>query len=147
MRTLIRNKFTAVSIIYFCCGCATSRPVHDLPSKQISSPAIKTNKAALPYTNVKVSYYGSSEDGLSSKTASGEPFNPQLLTAAHRTLPFGTKVHLINPQNNISTVVRINDRGPFVSGRDLDISKAAAEKLGITSKGVAVLKMRVEKTE
>jgi rare lipoprotein A len=64
-------------------------------------------------------------------TASGEPMDPGALTAAHRTLPFGTRVTVTNRQNGRSTVVRINDRGPFVKGRVIDLSPAAAEALDV----------------
>ena len=74
---------------------------------------------------------------LRSITASGERMNPNALTAAHRTLPFGTKVRVKNLQNGRSVVVRINDRGPFVGGRVIDVSKAAAAKLGMISSGTA----------
>jgi rare lipoprotein A len=72
---------------------------------------------------------------LTSKTASGERMNPAKLTAAHKTLPFGTKLKVTNPKNGKSVVVRINDRGPFIKGRVLDLSKAAAQKIGIISRG------------
>jgi rare lipoprotein A len=65
------------------------------------------------------------------KTASGEAMNPAALTAAHRTLPFGTEVTVINRHNGRSVVVRINDRGPFVHGRVIDLSPAAARALGV----------------
>lgn len=61
--------------------------------------------------------------------------NPAAMTAAHRSLPFGTKVRVVNRRNGKAVVVRINDRGPFVSGRILDLSKAAAEKLGFLRAG------------
>ena len=79
------------------------------------------------------SYYGAGLAGH--KTANGERLNPHALTAAHKKLPFGThvRVHV----GSHSVVVRINDRGPFVAGRILDVSPAAADKLGIRSKGVA----------
>ena len=73
---------------------------------------------------------------LNSKTASGERMNPADLTAAHRTLPFGTKVKVVNEKNGRTITVRINDRGPFVKGRVLDLSKAAAEKLGFLRAGL-----------
>lgn len=73
---------------------------------------------------------------LTSRTASGEMMNPALLTAAHRTLPFGTKVRVTNRTNGRSVVVRINDRGPFVRGRIVDVSKEAARQLGMVSAGV-----------
>jgi rare lipoprotein A len=65
------------------------------------------------------------------QTASGEAMNPDALTAAHRTLPFGTEVTVINRNNGRSVVVRINDRGPFVRGRVIDLSPAAARALGV----------------
>ncbi|MBP0437501.1 septal ring lytic transglycosylase RlpA family protein [Tianweitania sediminis] len=72
---------------------------------------------------------------LTSKTASGERMNPQAMTAAHRSLPFGTKIKVTNSSNGKAVVVRINDRGPFIKGRVLDLSKAAAGKLGFIGKG------------
>lgn len=74
---------------------------------------------------------------LTSKTASGERMNPAAMTAAHRTLPFGTRLKVINQRNGRSVVVRINDRGPFIRGRVLDLSKAAAQKLGFIRAGHA----------
>ncbi|MER8829679.1 septal ring lytic transglycosylase RlpA family protein [Mesorhizobium sp. M0938] len=72
---------------------------------------------------------------LHSKTASGERMNPSALTAAHRTLPFGTKLKVTNRNNGRSVVVRINDRGPFIKGRVIDLSKGAARRLGFISSG------------
>ncbi|MGL4405302.1 MAG: septal ring lytic transglycosylase RlpA family protein [Notoacmeibacter sp.] len=72
---------------------------------------------------------------LTSMTANGEMMNPAKLTAAHKSLPFGTKLKVTNPKNGKSVVVRINDRGPFIKGRVLDLSKAAAQKIGIISRG------------
>lgn len=72
---------------------------------------------------------------LTSRTASGERMNPAAMTAAHRSLPFGTKIKVTNQRNGRSVVVRINDRGPFVRGRMLDLSRAAANKLGFIGAG------------
>ncbi|WP_157014309.1 septal ring lytic transglycosylase RlpA family protein [Mesorhizobium xinjiangense] len=72
---------------------------------------------------------------LTSKTASGERMNPAAMTAAHRTLPFGSQVKVTNKGNGRSVVVRINDRGPFIRGRVIDLSKAAARKLGFIRAG------------
>jgi rare lipoprotein A len=72
---------------------------------------------------------------LHSKTASGERMNPSAMTAAHRTLPFGTKLKVTNQRNGKTVVVRINDRGPFIRGRVIDLSKAAARQLGFISSG------------
>jgi len=78
---------------------------------------------------------GASWYALHSKTASGERMNPSALTAAHRTLPFGSKVKVTNQRNGKSIVVRINDRGPFIRGRMLDLSKGAANRLGFVGAG------------
>lgn len=72
---------------------------------------------------------------LHSKTASGERMNPSAMTAAHRTLPFGTKLRVTNQNNGKSVIVRINDRGPFIRGRVLDLSKGAAGQLGFIGSG------------
>ena len=72
----------------------------------------------------------STESG--SRTASGQPLNPRALTAAHRSLPFGTKVRVSNRKNGRSVIVTINDRGPFVRGRIIDVSPAAARELGFS---------------
>ena len=69
------------------------------------------------------------------KTANGEKFNPNGLTAAHKTLPFGTILRVTNPDNGRSIVVRVNDRGPFTKGLDLDISRGGAQQLGFIKKG------------
>lgn len=81
----------------------------------------------------QASYYGS-ESG--SRTASGARYNPNGLTAAHRTLPFGTQVLVTEPRSGRSVVVTINDRGPFIRGRVLDLSVGAARAIGITGRGV-----------
>jgi rare lipoprotein A len=78
---------------------------------------------------------------LRSRTASGEMMNPSAMTAAHRSLPFGTKVLVENLSNGKSVVVRINDRGPFIKGRIIDVSKAAASVLGMLGSGTARVKV------
>ncbi|MDZ7823949.1 MAG: septal ring lytic transglycosylase RlpA family protein [Ahrensia sp.] len=74
---------------------------------------------------------------LKSRTASGEMMNPSAMTAAHKTLPFGTRVKVTNKKNGKSVIVRINDRGPFIKGRIIDVSKAAAVKIGMIKSGHA----------
>lgn len=69
------------------------------------------------------------------RTANGERMNPSAMTAAHRSLPFGTKVKVTNQRNGRAIVVRINDRGPFIGGRIIDLSKAAASALGFVRSG------------
>lgn len=80
---------------------------------------------------------GASWYALSSKTASGERMNAAKLTAAHKSLRFGTKLRVTNSRNGKSVVVRINDRGPFIRGRVLDLSKAAASHIGMVRSGHA----------
>ncbi len=87
------------------------------------------------------SWYGGNFHGR--RTANGETYNMNALTAAHKTLPFGTRVRVTNTRNGDSVVVRINDRGPFVGGRVIDLSRAAASQIGVTSSGVAPVKLAV----
>ena len=89
----------------------------------------------------KGSFYADKFEG--SPTASGEKYKHSKLTAAHKTLPFGTKVRVTNVANNLSVEVVINDRGPYVDGRVIDLSKSAAEKLGFISQGLAEVKVEV----
>jgi rare lipoprotein A len=89
----------------------------------------------------RASWYGAKFHG--EPTASGETFDMTELTAAHRTLPFGTRVRVTNEANGRSVVVRINDRGPFSGRRIIDLSRRAAELIGIKSKGVAKVKLEV----
>ena len=77
------------------------------------------------------------------KTANGETFDPNILTAAHRTLPFGTKLRVTNEKTGKSVVVRVNDRGPFIPGREIDLSYSAAETLGMVEQGVGKVQMTV----
>ncbi len=83
---------------------------------------------------LKASYYSTGR-----RTASGERFNPNGYTAASRTLPFGTMLRLTNPATGRSVVVRVNDRGPFVRGRSLDVARGAAAALGMIAQGTANL--------
>ncbi len=82
----------------------------------------------------KASYYADTFEGR--KTANGEIFRQNKFTAAHKSLPFGTWVKVVNLDNKKAVIVRINDRGPFVKGRIIDLSKAAAKEIGNTNKGV-----------
>lgn len=94
-----------------------------------------------PVETGKASYYAQSLKGNS--TSSGEKFNPNDFTAAHRTLPFDTKVCVTNLDNNKSIVVRINDRGPHAKNRVIDLSPATAKKLGFYKKGVTDVSIKV----
>lgn len=87
------------------------------------------------------SWYG--YDGSGNRTATGERYRPEGLTAAHRSLPFGTRVRVTNTRNGRSVVVRINDRGPFIRGRIIDVSAGAARRLRMISSGVAPVRVEV----
>jgi len=89
----------------------------------------------------KASFYADKFEG--SPTASGEKYKHSKLTAAHKSLPFGTKVRVTNLANNESVEVVINDRGPYVDGRIIDLSKSAAEKLGFINLGLAEVKVEI----
>ncbi len=81
--------------------------------------------------------------GYRSKTANGEMMNPDAMTAAHKTLPFGTRVRVTAVRTGRSVIVRINDRGPFIKGRIIDVSTGAARALGITGAGVAPVEVDI----
>ncbi len=85
------------------------------------------------------SYYGRRFHGR--RTANGERFDMHAMTAAHKTLPFGSKVRVTNPANGKSVTVRINDRGPFTRGRTIDLSRAAAREIGLIRRGHAMVEL------
>lgn len=85
--------------------------------------------------SVKASFYHSKFEGQI--TSSGMKYRADSLTCAHRTLPFGTRLKVENPENNNFVIVKVTDRGPFVRGREIDLSFAAADRIGIVSQGVA----------
>ncbi|MCE1187651.1 MAG: septal ring lytic transglycosylase RlpA family protein [Ignavibacteria bacterium] len=116
------------------------------PKKGAEKPVV--NEAANPDTSVvkyqnmgkmRASWYGPKFNGKA--TANGERYNQEALTAAHRSFRFGTLLRLTNPNNQKSVIVRVNDRGPYLRYRQLDISKAAARELGMMKKGVSHLKV------
>ena len=106
------------------------------------SPAPSSGQAARSIEAGLASYYRNGDDG-GVHTASGEAFDARALTAAHPTLPFGTRVRVTNVASGRSVTVRINDRGPFVPGRVIDVSQAAAEELGMVGRGVTKVKLDV----
>ena len=119
--------------------------------KHNSSKAVKASKQNKPSARKKstsdkatigiASFYAKKFHGR--RTANGETFNNNALTAAHKTLPFGSKVKVINLQNRKSVVVRINDRGPFIRGRIIDLSVAAAKKIDLGHHGTARVKLEL----
>ncbi len=115
-------------------------------AKDSAQPRASEKKAEIAVRKVETETTGrvtSTQSGMASyywqgqMTASGARFNPGAMTAAHRTLPFGTKVRVTNKRNGRSVVVTINDRGPFIRGRIIDLSSAAAGVIGMKSAGVA----------
>jgi len=90
---------------------------------------------------VTASWYGA--DYHNKPTASGERFDMYKNTLAHKTLPLGTTVRLTNPKNGSRVVAKVNDRGPFISGRDVDLSYGLAQKLELVAQGVGKLKMEI----
>lgn len=88
---------------------------------------------------VTASYYGPKFNGR--PTASGEIFDMHAMTCAHKKMPFGTKLRVTNPDNDKSVIVTVNDRGPFIRGRDLDLSFGAAREIGLIAKGVGKVKI------
>ncbi|MDY0081811.1 MAG: septal ring lytic transglycosylase RlpA family protein [Ignavibacteriaceae bacterium] len=88
---------------------------------------------------MKASWYGPGFHGK--RTANGEVYDQMSFTAAHKSLKFGTLLKITNPKNGKSVIIRINDRGPYITGRDLDLSKAAALELGLMRNGVGRMKV------
>ncbi len=131
-------------------GCATS-PRYTRSQKAVR-PSTHTKKQTHTYSKKYTakksmvgiaSYYGPGFHGR--KTANGERFNMHELTAAHKTLPFNTKVRVTNLSNKKSVIVRINDRGPYKKGRIIDLSKGAAQKIGLIQTGTAKVKVEILK--
>lgn len=98
-----------------------------------SAQTAAASVAAGPFELGMASFFASEMAGR--RTANGETCDPATLTAAHRTLPFGTKLRVTNPANGKSVIVRINDRGPFARGRVIDLSRAAAAEIGLVQRG------------
>ena len=116
-----------LSVLLLAGGCAGSRPRPVGPRG--------------PVEVGNASYYTTREYGA--RTASGEPLKDHALTAAHRTLPFGTRVRVTNLDNGRSVLLTITDRGPFRKGRVIDVSRRAARKLGFLRQGLARVRVEV----
>ncbi len=106
-----------------------------------AAPAPVAERRGRVVATGRASFYGERFRGR--RTASGQRFNPDALTAAHRRLPFGTRLRVTNVRNGQSVVVRVNDRGPFHGNRILDLSKAAARRIGMVRSGTA--RVRIER--
>jgi rare lipoprotein A len=143
-----RLLFITLPIIIGGCALRASPvappPITALPKSAIYVPPKLPNRLKPPVREVTASWYGRKFAGR--PTTSGEPFDPRRLTAASLTLPLGSVVKVENPTNGRSVRVRINDCGPLVHGRSLDLSQRAARKIGITHQGVARVKITTVKT-
>ena len=107
----------------------------------LPEPKLKLIPDVVRVITGEASWYGPGFYG--NHTANGEIYRPGTMTAAHRNLPFGTKVRVTNLRNGRSAVIRINDRGPFVDHRVIDLGHGAASELGLISSGIAQVKLEV----
>ena len=127
-------------------GCTPLIARNEIPLPPVVIPPPKEEAAKPEAPKVEqvgnASWYGPSHDGK--ETASGETFDPKKLTAAHRTLPLGSKAVVTNLETGKSVTVPINDRGPYVKGRKIDLSHAAAQQIGMEKKGVVKVKIQAQ---
>lgn len=114
------------------------------PAAATASPPAAASAAGAEVQRGKLAWYGRSFAGR--PTASGEPYNPDALTMAHRSLPFGARVKVTDPASRRSVVLRVNDRGPTQPDRIADVSLAAAKRLGMTRAGVIDAELAVVST-
>lgn len=138
--------FLVASVGFVDLSDSTATETTDADKITVSKDA-KPNLVSIEYNDIGTmvaSWYGPKFHGK--MTANGEIYNQMALTAAHKELPFGTFLKITNLRNGKSAVVRINDRGPFIEGRDLDLSKGTALVLGMIHKGVIQVKVEELKT-
>ena len=114
-------------------------PIAPAPVEQPQAPAAQPATRSLG--SGVASYYGAKFHGR--RTASGQAFNMHAMTAAHKTLPFGTRVLVTNPRTGKSVTVTINDRGPYAHGRTIDLSKAAATEIGLVQRGHGTVELAI----
>ena len=148
---------TAAAATLAACGQSPFRAQHsDLRSSTTRQAAIEQPRRQVSVASVvrrapepEAGVNSGKSNGLASfysqgtRTASGEKFDPNELTAAHPTLPFGTKLRVTNQHTGRSVTVRVNDRGPYVPGRVVDVSYSAAQELGMVGRGIAPVKLDV----
>jgi rare lipoprotein A len=139
----IASAAFCVSLIFLngCAGPTSYKPDREITSHEIARH--KESRRASCYQRGIASYYG--RGFQNKKTASGERFNLHSMTAAHKTLPFGTKVIVKNIHNGKTVKVRINDRGPFVKGRIIDLTRAAFSQIASLDDGLAKVEIRIVK--
>ena len=147
--SILRCRLVALAAFIFAlAGCAhrvsTRQPPAPPPSAQPSPVPSENLPPVAPGAYVEqgvASWYGNPFDGR--RTSDGEIYDMHAMTAAHRTLPFGSIVRVTNLSNGKQTEIRINDRGPFVANRIIDVSRAAAEALGMIGTGTAMVRLEV----
>jgi len=130
-----RDSGAAPSVEHVESGSAPGQTATPVATPGARHAAVNGRAAKKPKQRGVASWYGRRNSGK--KTASGERFDPKKLTAAHRTLPLGSKAKVTNVKTGQSTEVTINDRGPYVKGRSIDLSSSAAQEIGISEKGTA----------
>lgn len=134
-----------VLALFFSLHCTRSRALEAkvVPPMLERAPEVRKAKASVFTEEGFASWYGGEDDGFSGQpTASGELFDETKLTCAHRTLPFGTLLEVVNLETDQRVVVRVNDRGPFARGRMLDLSRQAAQTVGILEQGEARVRIQ-----
>jgi rare lipoprotein A len=115
-------------------AAATSSPAEPAALSPLYEPARPTGTGCIGGRRIISAFYSQGQ-----RTASGQPFDAHAMTAAHRTLPFGTRLTVTNPRTGKSVIVLVNDRGPFISGVSLDLSLAAAEAIGLRGTGTVCI--------
>jgi rare lipoprotein A len=146
LRSLIKIVFVLlfIAIVGFTLVVNEEKTIEPTMSENYTAPeeAITADRSLVEFTDkgtMKASWYGPGFHGK--RTANGEIYDQMSFTAAHKSLKFGTLLKITNPKNGKSVIIRINDRGPYISGRDLDLSKAAALELGLMRNGVGRMKV------
>jgi rare lipoprotein A len=138
-----RSIGLGAALVVLATGCAVVRPAPVAVPPTLPGPSPTTGPPSSPGTDQTgvASWYGERHHGR--RTANGESYDMQALTAAHPTLPFGTIVAVTNLRNGRTVEVRINDRGPHVGGRLIDLSYAAARAVGLLEMGIGTVRVRV----
>jgi rare lipoprotein A len=134
-------RLSLLVLLFSLAGCTSQGPTPVPPAPGPVSPQPPAPPQPSFTQTGLASFYGRAHDGK--VTASGERFDPRGFTAAHRSLALGSRVRVTNLGNGQAVIVKITDRGPFVRGRIIDVSLAAAQALGITDKGLAQVRLEV----
>lgn len=138
MTRTLKSVALALASVVLLPGCASTGNANTKTSPQSSDSPYEVKTVQ----HGKASWY-SVKTNYGTKTASGERLDEKAATAAHKTLPMGTKVRVTNLANGKSEIVRINDRGPFIKGRIIDVTIGSAERLGFVKRGVVPVKVEV----